>query len=96
MYADKLISREELVEYRKQIDQEVAELETAKIVLQERLEACKSEVYAIDLGKKLRGVSILSDLIPQVLHSLVNKLTWSIDSNLRIQYNFVNPFEEQR
>jgi site-specific DNA recombinase len=92
MYADKLISREELVEYRKQIDQEVAELETAKIVLQERLEACKSEVYAIDLGKKLRGVSILSDLTPQVLH----KLTWSIDSNLRIQYNFVNPFEEQR
>ncbi|MCM3361280.1 recombinase family protein [Niallia sp. MER TA 168] len=95
MYADEILSREELVEYRKQIDQEVSNLETAKIKYQEKLEECESENYAIDLGKKLKEVSILNDLTPQVLHSLVNKVTCSVDGNLRIHYNFVNPFEEQ-
>ncbi|XZF75597.1 recombinase family protein [Bacillus sp. AL-1R] len=95
MYADQIISREELVEYRKQIDQEVAELETAKIEYQEKLEECESENYAIDLGKKLKDVSLLDDLTHQILHSLVNKITCSIEGNLRIHYNFVNPFEEQ-
>jgi site-specific DNA recombinase len=94
MYADEIISREELVEYRKQIDQEVAELETAKNVCHAKLEECESENYAIDLGKKLKDVSILNDLSSQVLHSLVNKVTCSIDGNLRIHYNFVNPFDE--
>ncbi|WML57456.1 recombinase family protein [Neobacillus sp. PS2-9] len=96
LYADQIISREELVEYRKQIDQEVAELETAKIEYQEKLEECESENYAIDLSKKLKDVSLLDDLTPQVLHSLVNKITCSIKGNLRIHYNFVNPFEEQK
>ncbi|MEH7401855.1 recombinase zinc beta ribbon domain-containing protein [Gottfriedia acidiceleris] len=95
MYADQIISREELVEYRKQIDQKVAELETAKIEYQEKFEECESENYAIDLGKKLKDVSLLDDLTPQILHSLVNKITCSIEGNLRIYYNFVNPFEEQ-
>ncbi|MGG3562735.1 hypothetical protein ABES03_14165 [Neobacillus rhizosphaerae] len=95
MYADQIISREELVEYRRQIDQEVSELETAKIEYQAKLEECESENYAINLGKKLREVSILKDLTPQVLHSLVNKVTCSIDGNLRIHYNFLNPFDEQ-
>ncbi|PAE24741.1 hypothetical protein CHI10_11475 [Bacillus sp. 7894-2] len=95
MYADEIITREELVEYRKQIDQEVSNLETAKIQYQEKLEECESENYAIHLGKKLKEVSILNDLTPQDLHSLVNKVTCSIDGNLRIHYNFVNPFEEQ-
>gem|GEM_PF-6347436 len=95
MYADQIISREELVEYRKQIDQEVAELETAKIEYQEKLEECESENYAIDLGKKLKDISLLDDLTPKILYSLVNKITCSIEGNLRIHYNFVNPFEEQ-
>lgn len=95
MYADEIISREEVVEYRKQIDQEVAELEIAKIEYQEKLEECESENYAIDLGKKLKDVSLLDDLTPQILHSLENKITCSIEGNLRIHYNFVNPFEEQ-
>lgn len=43
----------------------------------------------------LKDVSLLDDLTPQVLHSLVNKITCSIEGNLRIHYNFVNPFEEQ-
>ncbi|WP_400245559.1 recombinase family protein [Niallia sp. JL1B1071] len=94
MYADKIISREELIEYREKIDQDVAELEKSKNEYQEKLEECESENYAIDLGKKLKEVSLLSELTPQVLHSLVNKITCSIDGNLRIHYNFVNPFQE--
>jgi len=95
MYADEIISRDELVEYRKQVDKEVAELETAKIEYQAKLEECESKNFAIDLGKKLKEVSILNDLTPQVLHSLVNKVTCSIDGNMCIHYSFVNPFEEQ-
>lgn len=92
MYADEIISREELVEYRKQIDQDIIELETAKIEYQEKLKECESENFAIDLGKKLKEVSILNDLTPQVLHSFVNNVTCNIDGNLSVHYNFVNPF----
>ncbi|MGG0175208.1 recombinase family protein [Gottfriedia acidiceleris] len=96
MYADQIISREELVEYRKQIDQEVADLETSKIVIQDKLVACESEHFAIDLGKRIKEVSILNDLTPQILHTLVNKVTCSIEGNLHIHYNFVNPLEEEK
>ncbi len=95
MYADEIISREELIEYRKKLDQDVANLKSAKIEYQEKLQECESENYTIDLGKKLEEVSILNDLTPQILHSLVNKVTSSVDGNLSINYNFVNPFEEQ-
>lgn len=54
MYADMIITREELVEYRKQIDQEVADLEIAKNNCQARLEECESEDFAINLGQKLK------------------------------------------
>lgn len=54
MYADEIISREELVEYRKKIDQEVAELETVKTQYQAKLEECVSEDFAINLGKSLK------------------------------------------
>ncbi|MDQ0253942.1 DNA invertase Pin-like site-specific DNA recombinase [Evansella vedderi] len=92
MYADELISREELVEYRKQIDLEISNLESAKSEFQEKLDECESENYAIDLGKKLQEVSILNDLSPQLLHSLVNNVTCSDNGNLHIHYNFVKPF----
>lgn len=41
---------------------------------QARLEECESEDFAINLGKKLKKISILNELTPQVLHSLVDKL----------------------
>jgi site-specific DNA recombinase len=95
MFADEIISREELVDYRKQIDKEISDFEKAKIQYKEKLNECDSESYAIDLGQKLKEVSILNDLNSQLLHSLVSKITCSNDGNLRIHYNFVNPFEEQ-
>ncbi|WP_404447797.1 hypothetical protein LG307_02750 [Sutcliffiella horikoshii] len=95
MYADDIISRDELVEYRKQIDEEISSLDSTRRDLQEKLEEWESEDYTIDLGKMLNKVTILNDLTHQVLHSLVNKVTCSIDGKLRIHYNFVNPFDEQ-
>jgi site-specific DNA recombinase len=94
-YTDELISRDDFVEYRKQIDKELAELEIAKVEYQVKFDECENENYAIDLGRKLKEVSIISDLTHQVLHSLVNKVTCSIDGNIRLHYNFVNPFEKQ-
>ncbi|MGD6779979.1 recombinase family protein [Sutcliffiella horikoshii] len=92
MYADNLLTRDELLEYREQLDKELIEVEKSKTELQEKLTECESENYAIDLGKKLEGISVLDDLTPQVLHSLVSKVTCSLDGNLSIHYNFVKPF----
>jgi site-specific DNA recombinase len=95
MYADHIISREELAEYREQMDQEIAKLERVQVEYQEKLNECESENFAINLGKKLSEISLLKNLSPQLLHSLVSKVTCSVDGNVRIHYNFVNPFEER-
>lgn len=73
MYADQIITREELMEYRKQVDQQIADIEKDKIKFQEQLDKCESEKFVIDLGQRLKEVSFLDDLTPQVLHSMVNK-----------------------
>jgi len=36
----------------------------------------------------------LKDLTSQVLHSLVEKITCNSQGDIRIHYNFVNPFQE--
>jgi site-specific DNA recombinase len=92
MYADNLLTREELLAYREQLDKELIEVDKSKTELQEKLKECESESYAMDLGKKLEGISALGDLTPQVLHSLVSKVTCSLEGNLSIHYNFVKPF----
>lgn len=94
LYTDNVISREELIEAREITDQKLTELDLTKSELQERLEECTNENYAIDLGSKLKEFLLLKDLTPQLLHSLVEKITCSIEGEIRIHYNFVNPFEE--
>lgn len=94
MYTDELITREELLEYRKQTDKEISQLLTAKVECENKLVECQDDHYAMDLGKRLNDVSILRDLNPKVLHSLVSKVTCTIEGNISINYTFVNPFEK--
>jgi hypothetical protein len=57
------------------------------------LKECENENYAVDIGKKLKDIFILNDLTPQILHSLVEKITCTSTGDIHIQYNFVNPLQ---
>ena len=95
LYTEEIISREELLEYREIIDQSLTEMKSSKEQLTSKLEECSNENYSFKLGETLKKFFSLEQLTPQVLHSLVNKVTCSVDGDLRIHYNFVNPFQEQ-
>ncbi|KIL47030.1 site-specific recombinase [Jeotgalibacillus campisalis] len=46
--------------------------------------------YAVDLGTKLKEFLFLKDLTPQLLHTLVEKVTCNKDNEIRIHYNFLS------
>ncbi|MEH7110222.1 recombinase family protein [Bacillus sp. JJ1764] len=94
LYTDNLISKEDLVEYKELSDQSVKELNQALNDLQEKLKECEGENYTFDLGSKLKEFLSLTELTPQVLHSLVERITCNSQGDIRIHYNFVNPFQE--
>lgn len=94
LYTEYVISKEDLVEYRELTDSKIKDLQTKKTELNEKLQECDNEDYAINIGKKLKDVLNLTELTPQVLHSLVEKITCKNDGTVHIQYNFVNPLQE--
>ncbi len=94
MFSDNLISKEDLIEYKELTDQSLKELDLAKTQLVKKLEECTNENYTLEMGKKLKDFLSLKDLTSQVLHSLVDKITCNSQGDIRIHYNFVNPFQE--
>ncbi|WP_142255408.1 hypothetical protein [Bacillus sinesaloumensis] len=58
------------------------------------MQDCENEDYAIHLGNKLKDVLALKELTPQILHSLVEKITCSPNGDVHIHYSFVNPLQE--
>lgn len=94
LFADGDISKDELNEFREKEDQEIAKLEEAKLKCRNALDECKMENHGLKLGKKLEEISTLDDLVPKVLHSLVSKVSCSLNGDLQIEYTFVNPFEK--
>ncbi|MGD7046157.1 recombinase family protein [Jeotgalibacillus proteolyticus] len=89
-YADQVIGREEFMDVRKLADQKISELVNTKTELQQKLEECSNENYAVDLGSKLKEFLFLKDLTPQLLHTLVEKVTCNKDNEIRIHYNFLS------
>ncbi|MFJ8267674.1 recombinase zinc beta ribbon domain-containing protein [Peribacillus asahii] len=57
------------------------------------LEKVQSEIEKLR-NKKLKDVLNLKELTPQVLHSLVEKITCKNDGTVHIQYSFVNPLQD--
>ncbi|MBV7509527.1 hypothetical protein KW850_30785 [Bacillus sp. sid0103] len=93
MFSDNLISKEDLIEYKELTDQNLKELDLAKTQLIKKLEECTNENYTLEMGNKLKDFLSLKDLTSQVLHSLVEKITCNSQGDIRIHYNFVNPFQ---
>jgi site-specific DNA recombinase len=94
LFTDNLISKEDLIEYKDVTDQSLKELDLSKSLLQKKLEECSNENYTLEMGNKLKEFLSLNDLTSQVLHSLVEKITCNSQGEIRIHYNFVNPFQE--
>jgi site-specific DNA recombinase len=94
LYTENVLTKEDLVEYRELTDNKIKDLQIKKAELNEKLQECDNEDYAINIGKKLKDVLNLKELTPQVLHSLVEKITCKNDGTVHIQYSFVNPLQE--
>jgi site-specific DNA recombinase len=95
LYTENVISKDDLVEYRELMDNKIKDLQIKKAELNEKQQECDNEDYAFNIGKKLKDVLNLKELTPQVLHSLVEKITCKNDGTIHIQYSFVNPLQER-
>jgi site-specific DNA recombinase len=65
-----------------------------KSQLSDKLQECENENFTEHLGKKLEDVLTLKELMPQILHYLVEKITRNTDGTIHIQYSFVIPLQE--
>lgn len=88
---------DELVEYRELTDNKIATLHAVKKdQLDEEIQKCADKDYTINLGNKLKDILTLKDLTPNILHSLVEKITCEQDGSVQcIKSNSVNPFQEK-
>lgn len=93
LFTDDIISREELVEYRELTDNKIKELQTTKTQLNEKINECEDENYAVSIIKKLNEILSLDKLTPEILHSLVERITCTHEGKIHIHYTFVNPLE---
>ncbi|WHY01691.1 hypothetical protein [Neobacillus sp. DY30] len=55
-------------------DCKIKDLKTKKTELNEKLKESDNQDFAINIGTKLKDVPNLKELMPQVLHSLVEKV----------------------
>ncbi|MCJ0931902.1 recombinase family protein [Virgibacillus halodenitrificans] len=94
LYTENVISKDELVEYRVLTDNKIEALQKKKMQMDEKRLEYENEDYAVNIGNKLKDVLTLKELTPNILHSLVEKITCEEEGNIRIQYSFVNPFQE--
>ncbi|QOY37957.2 recombinase family protein [Anaerobacillus isosaccharinicus] len=93
LYMENDITKEELVEYRELTDNNIKSLQYKNTHLKEKLQECEDENYAIHISNKLKDILSLKDLTPQILHSLVEKVTINKDGDVHILYSFVNPLQ---
>ncbi|WHX25035.1 recombinase family protein [Virgibacillus halodenitrificans] len=94
LYTENVITKAELVEYRMLTDNKIEALQKRKMQMEEKMQEYENEDYAVNIGNKLKDVLTLKELTPNILHSLVDKITCEEEGNIRIQYSFVNPFQE--
>lgn len=93
LYTENVISKEELIEARELTDQKINELQLKQDQLNEQMNECENENYAVHISEKLKDVISLKKLTPQVLHSLVERITCTHEGTIHIQYSFVNPLQ---
>ncbi|MED4006082.1 recombinase family protein [Priestia aryabhattai] len=94
LYTEQVITKEELIEYKELVDQELKELDINRTQLVQNLTEGQDESYTVDLLKKLKAAFLVKDLAPQTLHSLVKKITCTTEGTIEIHYNFSNDLIE--
>lgn len=92
-YCDGIITHEQHEQYSKNNLEKIAQSEAVKAQINIQLEECKNQTFTMDLKSKLKEFASIQDLTTKLLHSLVKKVTCTIDGNVNIHYTFVNPFQ---
>ena len=64
--------------------------------MKNELTNCSNENHLKSLKSKLEQFLSVEKLSSQMLNVLVNKITYSVNGEIRIHYNFENPFETQK
>lgn len=94
LYTEGIIIKEDLMELRQTLDAKVESLLIKKAQLDEDLSECENKDYIVTLKEKLSDLLNLKDLTPQILNSLVEKVTCQSDGTIHIRYSFKNPLQE--
>lgn len=96
LYTEKIIPKVELLKYREDISKELKEIILTKSELGKNLENNSSESYILSLKKKLDKFLLVEELNKQMINTLVEKISWSQDGELRIHYSFENPLQMKK
>ena len=96
LYAEEVISKEDLFELRISVNDEIDAVKMAIVDLERELTNCSNENYLQSLKSKLEQFLSVDKLTSQMLNALVDKITCSVNGEIRIHYNFENPFETQK
>lgn len=96
LYTDKIISKEDLNELRMNVSNEIDEVKLTISDLDRELTNCSNENYLKSLKNKLEQFFTVDILTSQMLNTLVDKISCSVNGEIRIHYNFENPFETQK
>ncbi|MFF3023948.1 recombinase family protein [Gottfriedia sp. NPDC057948] len=91
LYTDRIISAEELHEFRKMTDGKINKLQVELAQLEYQLNTCDDENYVLNLKNSLKDVIKMNEITPKVLNVLVNRITCNIRGEVTIQYNFSDP-----
>ena len=85
-----------LNEFRISVDVEIDDVKMTIANLENELGNCSNKNFLHSLEDKLEKFLSVDELTPQILNALVNKITCSVNGEIRIHYNFENPFETQK
>jgi len=96
LFTEKVISKDDLIELKISVDDEIDVVKMTMIDLERELTNCSNENYLQSLKNKLEQFLAVEELTPQMVNTLVDKITCSVNGEIRIHYNFENPFETQK
>lgn len=93
LYTEGIISKEELTKLREDVSKEIEELNTNKSELSNELDNNLNESYSLTLKKKLEKFLLVEELNKHMINTLVEKISWNRNGELRIHYSFENPLQ---
>ena len=96
LYTEGIISKEDLIKYRNDASEEIEELNKSRSELSIELDNNSNGSYSLTLKKKLEKFLLVEELNKQMINTLVEKISWGQDGELRIHYSFENPLQMKK